>query len=98
VTADPIAGVHDLLAASLRAWRVDGSVARCPDGTLALTTSRATLMVSRGSTPFRWMVTMETRRRGVTSVAGLLRTVRRVLDPDHQPNRLRIAPSRLMPP
>jgi len=98
VTANPIAPVHDLLAASLRAWRVDGSVARGADGSLVLSTSGTTLAVSRGLPPFRWIVTVGARRRGVTSVAGLLRTVRRVVDPDHQPNRLRIAPAPLVLP
>jgi len=98
VTADLIATVHDLLVAGLRAWRVDGSVTRAPDGTLELTARGATLRVSRASLPFRWMVTFGVRSRGVTSVAGLLRTVRRVVDPDHQSNRLRIAPAPLVPP
>jgi len=31
-------------------------------------------------------------------VAGLLRAVRRVVDPDHQPNQLRIGPAPLLPP
>jgi len=43
-------------------------------------------------------VTVAGRDRGVTSVAGLLRMVRRVVNPDHQTSRLRIAPSRLVPP
>jgi len=43
-------------------------------------------------------VTLAGRERGVTSIAGLLRTVRRVVDPDHQESRLRIAPSPLVPP
>ena len=37
------------------------------------------------------------RARGVTSIAGLLRTVRRVVDPDYQMSRLRIAPAGLVP-
>jgi hypothetical protein len=36
------------------------------------------------------------RTRGVTSVSGLLRRLRAVVDPDHRPVRLRIAP--LPPP
>lgn len=98
MTAAPIAAVHDLLVASLRAWRVDGSVTRDADGTLELTTRGGVLRVSRASPPFRWMVSIGERSRGVTSVAGLLRHVRRVVDPDHQPSRLRIAPAPLVPP
>jgi len=43
-------------------------------------------------------VRLDGRDRGVTSIAGLLRMVRRIVDPDHQTSRLRIAPSRLVSP
>jgi hypothetical protein len=86
--------VRDLLAASLRAWHVTGTVADGPDGALVLTAARATLTVTRAEKdlPFRWMVTRGGRTRGVTSIAGLLRAVRAAVDPDHRPVRLRIAP------
>ncbi|HXW25540.1 MAG TPA: hypothetical protein VEK73_12425 [Xanthobacteraceae bacterium] len=38
------------------------------------------------------------RERGLTSIAGLLGAVRRVVDPDHQGSRLRIAPLPLVLP
>jgi len=96
-TADTVALVHRLLAASLLAWRVAGRVERESDR-ITLTAGEDTLVVARGTPPFRWTVTLGGRERGVTSVAGLLRLVRRVVDPDHQPSRLRIAPSPLVPP
>jgi hypothetical protein len=96
-TADTVALIHRLLAASLVAWRVDGRVEREADR-LTLTAGNEILLVARGSPPFRWTVTLAGRARGVTSIAGLLRTVRRVVDPDHQANRLRIAPSPLVSP
>jgi hypothetical protein len=98
VTDDTITRVHDLLVASLHAWRLNGSVVREADGALRLTVDGAILVVSRAAAPFRWTVNTDARSRAVTSIAGLLRTLRQILDPAYQPNRLRIAPSRLMPP
>ena len=93
---DTIALVHRLLAASLVAWKVPGRVER--DGErIMLTAGGESLLVARGAPPFRWTVTLAGRARGVTSIAGLLRTVRRVVDPDYQMSRLRIAPSPLVP-
>jgi hypothetical protein len=94
--ADTIALVHRLLAASLVAWHIDGRVERGAHG-LTLTAGEHTLLIARGASPFRWTVTLAGRTRGVTSIAGLLRTMRRVVDPDHQPSQLRIAPSPLVP-
>jgi hypothetical protein len=93
---DTVALVHRLLAASLVACRVDGRVEREADR-LTLTAGEHTLLIARGAPPFRWTVTLAGRTRGVTSIAGLLRTVRRVVDPDHQPSQLRIAPGPLVP-
>jgi hypothetical protein len=94
---DTVDLVHRLLAASLAAWKVAGLVARDGDR-ITLTAAEHTLLVARGTPPFRWTVTLDGRARGVTSIAGLLRMVRRAVDPDHQASRLRIAPSRLVPP
>jgi hypothetical protein len=95
--ADTIELVHRLLTASLTAWRVAGRVQRDTDR-VTLTAGVHMLVVARGAPPFRWTVTFAGRERGVTSIVGLLRMVRRVVDPDHQTSRLRIAPSRLVPP
>jgi hypothetical protein len=95
-TVDTLALVHRLLAASLAAWQVAGRVERNADR-ITLVAGDETLLIARGTAPFRWTVTLAGRERGVTSIAGLLRTVRRVVDPDHQASRLRIAPSRLVP-
>jgi hypothetical protein len=96
-TADTVELIHRLLAASLAAWKVAGRVERAGDR-ITLTAGEHTLLVARGAPPFRWTVTLAGRERGVTSIAGLLRTLRRVVDPDHQASRLRIAPSQLVPP
>ena len=94
-TLDTVGLVDRLLAASLDAWQVDGQVER-DSNRITLTAGAHTLLVARGAPPFRWTVTLAGRARGVTSIAGLLRMVRRVVDPDHQASRLRIAPSRLV--
>ena len=94
---DTIGLVDRLLAASLAAWHVAGRVQRDAD-CITLTVGGQTLLVARATPPFRWTVTLAGRDRGVTSIAGLLRMVRRVVDPDHPASRLRIAPSRLVSP
>jgi hypothetical protein len=96
-TADTVDLVHRLLAASLVAWKVTGHIERDGDR-ITLVAGAEPLLIARGAPPFRWTVTMAGRERGVTSIAGLLRLVRRVVDPDHQASRLRIAPSRLVSP
>ena len=98
------AGVPDyvrrLLEQSLAVWHVTGEVRREADGTLQLSAGDKRLGVARatGDLPFRWMVTERERSRGVTSIAGLLRTVRAAVDPGYRPVRLRIAPLPLLPP
>jgi len=95
--ADTVGLVHRLLTASLIAWQVTGRVQRDADR-ITLTAGAQTLLLARGAPPFRWTVTVAGRDRGVTSIAGLLRMVRQLIDPDHQTSRLRIAPARLVPP
>ena len=92
--------VEDLLAQSLDAWRISGSVRREADGTLLLLAGDKRLGVARAAAdlPFRWMVGEGERTRGVTSIAGLLRAVRGAVDPGYRPIRLRIAPLPLLPP
>ena len=93
--------VRELLAQSLQAWRVVGDVGGDPDGALVLTTGDRQLRITRAADtnqPIRWMVTVGERTRGVSSIAGLLRTVRAAVDPGYRPIRLRIAPLPLMPP
>ncbi len=67
---------------------------------MVLTAAGRELRVTRAAhgVPFRWMVAEGERTRGVTSIAGLLRTVRAAVDPGYRPARLRIAPSPLVAP
>ena len=87
--------MHELLAASLEAWKVAGSVTVEPDGALLLAWQAAPDMPLRiarapAGLPFRWQVTYAGRTRSVASVAGVLRTVRAVVDPEHNSLRLRV--------
>lgn len=87
--------MHELLAASLEWWRVDGAVTAEADGTFVISRVAASgepLRITRAppGLPFRWQVTMAGRTRSVGSVAGVLRTVRAVVDPGFAGLRLRI--------
>jgi hypothetical protein len=100
VKPEATAAAHELLVQSLKAWHVRGDVARLPDGTLLLAAGevRVRIVRSQDTPPFRWMVDTGNRTRGVVSIAGLLRAVRAVVDPDHRAFPLRIAPSPVVVP
>ena len=93
--------VQELLTQSLLAWRVAGDLARDADGTLVLRAAGKHLRIARATAsdqPFRWIVTEGERPRHLTSIAGLLRTVRLAVDPSYEPLRLRVAPLPVLPP
>ena len=93
--------VQELLRQSLSAWRVKGGVERDGDRALVLRVAEKQLRIARAPAseqPFRWIVTEGERDRRVTSIAGLLRTVRLAVDPDYRPVRLRVAPLPVLPP
>jgi hypothetical protein len=46
---------------------------------------------------FRWMVTIDGRKRGAISLAGVLRQVRQALDPGYAANRVCVAVSPMVP-
>jgi hypothetical protein len=100
VSADHETRVEQLLRQSLAAWGVEGEVARDGGGKLVLAAAGRELRVMRAEpgVPFRWMVEYGGRTRGVTSIAGLLRTVRAALDPGYRPARVRFAPMPLVAP
>jgi hypothetical protein len=91
--------VHELLAQSLAAWRLAGSVARASDGALVIGGGRKDIRIDRAPPQlmFRWMVTVDDRKRGAISVVAVLRQVREALDPGYTANRLRIAVAPLVP-
>ena len=83
----------ELMAQSLAAWRVGGAVARAPDGAIVICGARKEIRIdSAPSDPtFRWMLTIDGRKRRAISIAGVLRQVREALDPGYAANRVRVA-------
>ena len=90
---------RDLLAQSLIAWRVAGSVERASDGALVIGGHRKNIRVYRAPphVMFRWMVTVDGRKRVAISLVAVLRQVREALDPGYAAIRVRIAVAPLMP-
>jgi hypothetical protein len=89
----------ELLAQSLVAWRVAGNVARASDGALVIGGNRKAIRIDRAppQVMFRWMVTVDGRKRGAISLVAVLRQVREALDPGYTANRVRIAVASLVP-
>jgi hypothetical protein len=90
--------VRELLVESVTAWRVAGSVERATDGALVIGGSRKDIRVERvPHTMFRWMVTVDGRKRPAISLVAVLRQVREALDPGYAARRVRIAIAPLVP-
>jgi hypothetical protein len=91
--------VRELLVQSLATWRVAGSIARAVDGALVIGGTRQDIRIERAPphVPFRWMVTVDGRKRGAISLVAVLRQVREALDPGYAANRVRIAVAPLVP-
>ena len=89
----------ELLTQSLVAWQVAGQVARESDGTLVIDGGRRPIRID--AVPehdvFRWMVTIDGRKRGALSLVAVLRQVREALDPGYAANRVRVAAAPLVP-
>ena len=89
---------HELLAASLAAWRVAGSVEHGANGALVIVHGRKDVRIERvPQAMFRWMVTVDGRKRPALSIIAVLRQVREALDPGYPANRVRIALAPLVP-
>ena len=82
-----------LLQESLPAWGLGGAVCRSADGGLEVRAATAHLHITRAPAglPFRWLVGLGDRKRAVSGVPGLLRTVRASIDPSYRPIAVRIA-------
>ena len=90
--------VCELLAQSLRAWRLAGSVDRSGDGAVVIGSGRSIRIdPAPPNLPFRWMVAVDGRKRGAVSLLAVLRQVRAALDPDYAANRVRVALAPLVP-
>ena len=89
---------RELLAESLAAWRIVGTVRREDDGAIAIRADRRDIRIEAArDAMFRWLVTIDGRRRGAISLAGVLRQVRAALDPGHAANRVRVAAGPMVP-
>jgi hypothetical protein len=87
------AHVLSLIRASLALWEVPATVRAVADGAwLIVVDDGRSIYVQRASAgiPFRWMVEGSGRERPASSVAGLLRVLRAMLDPEWRPARARI--------
>ncbi len=84
--------VRELLAQSLAAWQVTGSVQRA-NGTILVRADAHEIRIAPAppDLPFRWMVTIDGRTRGAISLVAVLRQVRAALDPGYAASRVRIA-------
>ena len=95
----PVDLTCDLVAQSLAAWRVAGAVERSRDGAVVICGARKDIRINPApSDPmFRWMVTIDGRKRRAISIVGVLRQVREALDPGYAANRVRVALTPLVP-
>jgi hypothetical protein len=92
--------VRELLAQSLAAWCLPGSVEQASGGALVIMKSRRSIRIDPAppDSIFRWMVTSDGRRRGAISLVAVMRQVREALDPGYAANRVRVAVAPLVPP
>jgi hypothetical protein len=89
----------ELLAQSLMAWRLIGSVRRAGDGSILISCNAIDISVvpAPSDGPFRWMVTVDGRKRPAISLTAVLRQVREALDPGYARNKVRVAVTPLVP-
>ena len=92
--------VRELLVESLAAWRVAGDVAHSPDGSIVLLTDQRSIRVEREApgSMFRWMVTIDDRKRPAISLVAVLRQLREAIDPGYPAKRVRVTVAPLVPP
>jgi hypothetical protein len=92
VSGTPIGLACELLTQSLAAWRVTGSVERTSDGAIVIVGKKdIRIDPAPAGSMFRWMVTIDERKRVAISMLAVLRQVREVLDPNHVASRVRVA-------
>ena len=89
----------ELMAQSLAAWRVAGAVERSRDGAIVICGAGKEIRIDAAASDpmFRWMVTIDGRKRRAISVVAVLRQVREALDPGYAANRVRVALTPLVP-
>lgn len=89
----------ELMGQSLAAWRVAGAVERSHDGAIVICGARKEIRIDAAPSDrmFRWLVTIDGRKRRAISVAAVLRQVREALDPGYAAKRVRVALTALVP-
>jgi len=89
----------ELLLQSLAAWRAGGGVQRSRDGAIMICGARKDIRIdpAPSDSRFRWMVTIDGRKRAAISIVGVLRQVRDTLDPGYAANRVRVTLTPLVP-
>ena len=89
----------ELLVQSLAAWRVAGDVQRSPEGSIVICGALKDIRINPAPADlmFRWMVTIDGRKRPAISLVSVLRQVREALDPGYATNRVRVALTPLVP-
>ena len=95
----PIDLALELLTQSLAAWRVAGSIRGEAGGVIVICGSHKDIRIARvpDDLMFRWIVTIEGRKRGAISLVAVLRQVREALDPGYAGSRVRVAVNPLVP-
>ncbi len=85
-----------LLRESMTMWSLDSDVQlTATDGDIEIRSgSGSDLCIVRApaNMPFRWVVTIDGRKRTAASIVGVLRIVRQSLAPGYQPYQLTITP------
>jgi hypothetical protein len=102
VSGVPIGLAGELVAASLAAWRLTGEATCTSDGAIVIDQTANNKRVTIEATPhdpiFRWLVTVEGRKRPANSLLAVLRHVRAALDPDYAATRVRVTVASLLVP
>jgi hypothetical protein len=83
-----------LLERSMTAWGLLAKVTLDEAGVIAILSPGHDVKVARAApgAPFRWMVSVNARKRPAVSILAVLRQVRQALDPGYATSRVRIAP------
>jgi hypothetical protein len=91
--------LRELMAQSLLAWRLAGNVRSLGDGAILVCCEQHEIRIEQAppDLPFRWIVTIDDRRRMSISIVAVLRQVREALDPGYATRWLRIAMFPLVP-
>jgi hypothetical protein len=89
----------ELVAQSLVAWRLIGRVRHAGEGLIVISCNAIDISVAPAppDRPFRWMVTVDGRKRPAISLTAVLRQVREALDPGYARNKVRVAVTPLVP-